>query len=108
LTLNQYKPVETEVRKYDTKQTYNWREYVITVEVANEKERYFEGQTVFQSTRRLDGRSMTFKEITNLLKRGYRTGQWQSNGVDRWRMGNYAVAQYYRMDRMLIEKLRRR
>jgi len=99
-------PVEVEVRKHETKQTYNWREYTITVEIANFW--VYKGETIFQSTRRLDGKPMTLTEIASLLKRDYFSGDWQSSGGDKWHIGNHAVAEYDRMNRTLIEKLRRR
>jgi hypothetical protein len=98
-------PVETEVGKYNTKQTYKWREYVITVKIDSLYP--YEGQTVHQSTRRLDGQPTMLAEIASLLKRNYHSGEWKGSGVDKWHMGSYAVAEYNRFSRTLTEQRRR-
>ena len=88
--------------------TYEHDGYIIHALVANEKYAYgiYANRAVWQWTKRADGKSLTTEEIVSILDRNPLNTQWKFQGTGKWSLGNYGIASYDFLKKVLVEKIK--
>jgi hypothetical protein len=100
-------PIEVTERQFVSKRIYKTGDYIVEAWIANERSRYglYDGQVVWQITKRADGKAMSSSEIEAFLNRSDHKEKWTFQGNGTWKMGNYAIARYDSFRKNLLEQL---